>query len=348
MQRHSWKEPLPPAHRHGFTMLELLVVIGIIALLMSSFALVLANFFEAAKLQATRATIAKINTILNQRIEAVRNQDLTDVANRLVGANVVSSVEAGRALALKRILRANFPQRRGDIVQGTANPAAPFATLTDTWVTANQNAESAAFLYLALTKGPTYGTPTVDDSAFLASETATVDGVTYFIDAWGQPLRFYRAPTRLFWQGEDDDLDGTLDRTPTTNELAQYQRVRRILAPRTDFSTAGSLIHPLRIDPDDRLYRLRNILVVTAPNIDLTTWQNFEASFQTPATFSTPLVISAGADRVLGLFEPWETGTTGEGRCKLLASIVAANDPTLLDPLTDSVTNLNQQSLGGN
>ncbi|OYW24410.1 MAG: hypothetical protein B7Z55_02260 [Planctomycetales bacterium 12-60-4] len=348
-------DPPPPALRRGFTMLELLAVIGIIALLMSAFVLVFANYMESAKVQATRTTISKIDAILKQRMNALRKQDLSDAANRLVIANLASSTEAGKALALKRALRSNFPQQRADNANGTANPPAPFQRITSTWVTNNPTAESAAYLYMIVTKGATYGTPTVDDSAFLSSETQTIDDVTFFVDGWGQPLRYYRAPTRLFWLGEDvngngsldtgeDDVDGDGNVSPTSTVQAYYTQARIILAPSVRFSSAGLLVHPLRIDGDDQLNRLRELLLSGSPATFQTgLWSSFESVFQTPATYSTPMILSVGRDGLSGLDEP--SSSTGAGRRAALNSTALAGD---LTALTDNITNLNSQTLGGN
>lgn len=74
----KWKDSLQtsdfalPTFRRGFTLIELLVVIGVIALLMSTGLLVMGNVLQSAREHATRATIMKVNGMLQQRAEAMQ------------------------------------------------------------------------------------------------------------------------------------------------------------------------------------------------------------------------------------------------------------------------------------
>ena len=58
------------AGRRAFTLVELLIVIGIIAILMSLTFSVMYNLTAQAESEATATTIRKIDAILQQRMEA--------------------------------------------------------------------------------------------------------------------------------------------------------------------------------------------------------------------------------------------------------------------------------------
>ncbi len=351
----SMQRPVLP--RWGFSIVELMVVISIIALIMSALGLVLANYLQSARIQATRATITKIDAILKQRMNNLRQQDFTDAGNRLVlslktgSTSLQISQQAGRILALKQRLRAAFPQQRADNSTGTANPPAPFDKITDVWVTNNPDAESAAYLYAIIVNGATFGTPTVDESFFTSRESRTVDGVTFFIDAWGEPLQYYRAPTRLFWKGDfDADGDGNIgsnendmngDGNVTFADQTHLQNVRAILTPGVRLTSAGSVIDPYRIDPDDPLNSLATFINRLGPI-------NYEATFQTPSCYSTPLIVSRGPDRELGLEVPLNVAVNATVAAARRANPTATVLGGTYDALTDNITNLNSQSLGGN
>ncbi len=59
--------------------------------------------------------------------------------------------------------------------------------------------ESAELLYFMVFKSGTFGASTTGEDKFRGSEIADTDGdgMLEFVDAWGNPLRFYRWPTRL-------------------------------------------------------------------------------------------------------------------------------------------------------
>lgn len=329
-------------------MLELLAVISIIVLLVSMLGLVLANYIQATRVQATRATISKIDAILKDRMNALRKQDFRPAGEQLKRRGAVDSIETGKALALKQRMRASFPQQRADNAVGTANPPRPFELITDSWVASHPEAESAAYLYAIITKGAAFGTPAVGESDFTSSEYTILDGVPVFIDAWGQPLQYYRAPSRLFWQGEFDvdndgnpdvDWDGNGSLSPSVAERSQMLQARMILAPTVRFSTLGSFVHPLRIDGDDPLNRLYVLLLTgSPPTFSSANWLQFEALYQTPATYSTPLIVSSGPDRAMGL-APFSASPAAR-RLQLSANGLAE--------ITDNITNLNLQAAGAN
>ena len=55
---------------NGFTLLELMIVVGLIATLMTLSALVMRGFLTTAEIEATSATVQKAFRLLEQRIDA--------------------------------------------------------------------------------------------------------------------------------------------------------------------------------------------------------------------------------------------------------------------------------------
>lgn len=191
--------------------------------------------------------------------------------------------------------------------------------------------ESAELLYFALTQWGTLGSSSAALDQFTASEIADTDGDGFpeFVDAWGNPLRFYRWPTRLFdptapnpfIPNFSDPSDVTeVDPTPDDDES---DGLREILA--LERTGAGLLIKGLPpsptqiatatqrdmllVDPDDPagiLYTFIEDPKYIDMGIALTSEYN-EANYHTPDTFHVPLIVSAGPDETLGLREPGHT-----------------------------------------
>ena len=136
--------------------------------------------------------------------------------------------------------------------------------------------ESAECLYNFLFKGELFGTDPITSDDFLPNEIGDTDGdgLLEMIDSWNHPLRFYRWPTRLI---KPDGMS-----VDVTNAL----RLIAKLPPSADLAR----------DPDDPLGLV--------PTLD-------EATFHTANTFHTPLVVSAGPDGLLGLYEPSDTMNFG-------------------------------------
>jgi prepilin-type N-terminal cleavage/methylation domain-containing protein len=381
-----------PQVRAGFTLLELLIVIGIIAFILSIAITVFANFIRSAKVNQTAATIAKIQAIMDQRIEAFNKQNFTAAARKIASQTGLPERTA-LIFAKKQAFKQAFPQTLRDFPSTVPAPfsAVPTADIDKPYV-------SSALLYLALTQGPTFGAPAVEADAFRASELDSVGSVKYFVDAWGAPLRFYRWPTRLFRYGEDFngngatdpgedvDQDGSLDPAgnslfpsspPPMNDPATWNPVFRTLSSQliaglpvqrtsTDLNGVSygqnnsDPLDPLAKDPDDPLGLLKGVLSTQ------TLRNQFESGtgsyplnvpWHTFGTYHTPLIVSAGPDQQLGLYEPSGDSaqpTAASLRLAMPLPIVLSSIELLpqasrgkSDYLTDNITNRNQRT-GGN
>ncbi|MFM7164390.1 MAG: type II secretion system protein [Planctomycetaceae bacterium] len=385
------------ADRRAFTLVELMIVIGIIAILMSLTFSVMYGLTTQAESEATAATIRKIDGVLQQRIDAFNRAfkgARADAAANIVRLKLAQQNIHGvrdeviEILAKKRSFRFEFPQRMAEryieehakdpskvpgmadsvfiaiaapyardqlIAEGTPNPtdAQVLGRVTSNWAKHDKATESAELLYFALTAAASYGVGAVDNDRFNEREVADTDedGLPEFIDAWGQPLRFYRWPTRLI------DMNPPTPFQPDLTDPADPTDVRAIGG--LERETAGLLIRglsppPLTLpngalprdllltDPDDpvgRLYSELERLNGTNGKPVFATEFN-ETNYHTPDTWHTPLVISAGADEELGLLEPTDDSGGNFGNLAQLKSSVGS----VRDSFTDNITNRNRSA----
>lgn len=162
-------------------------------------------------------------------------------------------------------------------------------------------------LYFALTNAPVFGGLPMVPEDFeehelfaevkpsagpnLDPNSDDFDGVPELKDAWDQPLRFYRWPTRLVNGGEFAfKADGTINPTGDWHNNASLIS----LMP-------GSPNADLVQDPDDRAGYLsvgNPLLGSTAQQVPVVVY------FHDIDTWHAPLVVSAGPDGELGIDEP--------------------------------------------
>jgi prepilin-type N-terminal cleavage/methylation domain-containing protein len=246
---------------------------------------------------------------------------------------ILSSSDDSNGNGLPDVVEENIarPNARATLFQKTgAEPsAAAIQALVDTrWNRHTLNAgagrdktESSELLYYTLVVTRTFGSSPVDADQFSPLEVIDTDedGLPEFVDAWGEPLRFYRWPTRL--------IDPTAPNpfTPDFNNPADPTETRSIAALEREY--AGLLIRGLPpapvplpgpsgglttqrdmlfVDPDDPVGLLYSFIEdpqYKEMGINLTREYN-EGKYHTPDTYHVPLIVSAGLDGELGLYEP--------------------------------------------
>lgn len=334
--------------RSGFTIVELMMVIGILLFLIATSAVVVRNIGNKAREKATMATIVKVNGLVQDRVEAMRkaldssknqkiiqslvNQKYTDyVNNTSLGAKYRGLPRpVMEILVRKDIFRQNLPQYFAENL-GVNTAMDTLISAPGTAGNAGSDAGasiSSEYLYYILTNHETYGVPPVGEDAFITTEVADTDGdgLKEFVDGWGKPLRFYRWPTRLI---KPDGV--TIDRT---NASVFFDGL-----PST--SAAGfNEVDPLNVDADDPQGRIQHE-DNRSGNL-LSPLFNASASYTTGeyATMNTywvPLIVSAGEDGILGLYEPSDEINNG-----VLAQPIL---PTV-DGIFDNITNHNQRAGG--
>ncbi len=306
--------------RAGFTLVELLVVIAII--------LVLAGFVVGAAMQAigtarvksTSGLLVKINGLLQQRIDGVARKDLEGpVFQGRIGANLAVSggnARLAEVYARKQIAKLRLPQTWAEAHAAKLITDAELVTINAEMAAASSTAaESSEVLYHVLTGANVVGQ--IDpDIEFTTQEVANTGCTSRpeFVDAWRQPLRFYRWPTRLLRP------NGVVNGLPDPGfPLSFDEGTTRLLMPTLPAGGPASLA--LRTDADDPMRLLDGIPLP----------MQFEDEYCTIATYNVPLIVSSGADEVLGILEP----NSGFGR---LARLV---DPTSRLDVQDNLTNWN-------
>jgi prepilin-type N-terminal cleavage/methylation domain-containing protein len=444
----------------GFTLLELLVVIAVIALLMSTGLLVMGNILQSAREKATMATIVKVNGMLQERQEAfqrmmekkgpsapiasipallraVERGDLnasvtllkllqrTDLQGQTqfylpeIDPAILDSASdrTWEAMGRKLCFRIKFPMTFLEVCGFNGKPGTPdvdddgnsftdfrtdgiplpyyqypdpmelglyqagtsdvdrddlepYATLIRERMTDpskhDPKTQSAAMLYLILTAGDFLGVPPVGNDQFSTSEVRDTDGdgLLEFVDAWGEPLRFFRWPTRLLRCGEDA-FTGDTDGDGTTPEPAgpnndfpdpRYAALMMDNLPVLVLDTTLPLaqrrqqVEALTRDPDDgmnliyiqvikRNAQTTRISATPTTDRELNARLKLESLFHTPETLHTVLVVSAGVDRELGLYEPCQFSTYSASNVYgHLAQLKQLGDPTE-NPISDNLTN---------
>ena len=342
--------------RAAFTLIELMVVISLILLLMSMMIFTVNNFIVSARETATATTVRKISGMIKQRSEALRRKldDNPAIMEKLVDAKLARlkaarvfgvSRKAAEVLVYKDNFRAFFPQYLDEVPNGTIDDKllgvhfggvkewrypdfkayfeqrAPYDHLIPEG--ADNGTTNAEILYFVLTQADVFGVPPVDTSEFLTSELGDTDGDgrLEFLDSWGNPLRFYRWPTRLIRPG-----GGNINRSIASILIQGLPAAPRLP---TDWDL-------LNEDPEDPL----GLMAIFPPSA-------FEDDYHTMDTYSLPLVVSAGQDYTFGLGNPWEHNVAA-GQFGYLAQPTVINSAIpayaeMIDQLTDNITNHNHR-----
>jgi prepilin-type N-terminal cleavage/methylation domain-containing protein len=228
--------------RRGFTLIELLVVITIIGMLaaMSMGAIYAAR--ESAKAAKTKATIAKLDTIIQAKYDEFQSRRLP-ISSRRVDPKVMGEL---KLQVLREIIRMEMPDRLTDLTYprtapnfnlsnigaafpvGAPDDPAPvfFETIGRTGTARNiyrRVAGNTAFFNTPPPNVPNYASAeclylivTADPEArdlFHPDEIGDVDGdgVPEFIDAWGMPIKFLRWAPALRTEMQTGDYENDHD-----------------------------------------------------------------------------------------------------------------------------------------
>lgn len=286
--------------RRGFSLVEMLVVMVIIAILFSLGIGLLGTSGQQARIAQTQATLKHLDAAIGQRIEAFRTTNLSKVIDNFItyykNANSMATIspqdrKAIEILVRKNLFRQLFPMKPADLYgmdgnSGNWDDAPNAMSIDNTWT-------AAELLYWSLTQGTAYGlSPVTLDglpSSAIAASPANADR-RIFVDAWGKPIEFYRWPTQL------------------VNELVNNNvPAARILIP--GLPTGNDLTK----DPDDPLKVINNTSMANkfASNFSMSngtttlTMLAFNATnYHDINRYHTPLLVSPGPDGVSGLNAP--------------------------------------------
>lgn len=188
--------------RSGFSLIEILIVIGLLALLA---AIGVGAYFRVqagAEVQATEGTLNKLNVGIMAKWKAVVDQATREAqAGKIPQAvrdytndGATPNPERARVVWTYMRLKNEFPTSKAeaaaDIVVG-ATTVLPHRRIFDSVVaTGNPAEESAACLYAALVKGGSGGA--TFDADPLRNQTKESAAGTIFVDTWGKPIAFAR------------------------------------------------------------------------------------------------------------------------------------------------------------
>jgi type II secretory pathway pseudopilin PulG len=282
----------------GFTLIEILMVIALMMTMMAMMVMLVGNMLGTSRTAATRATLVKVHGMLQERRDAFSMYQLKrgEIATavgvlRASGLSERFSRQLAPVVARKLLYRLALPQHHGERTIGT---------------NVSSNADSSELLYWLLKNGNTFGVPNLSDGRFIANELGDTDGdgLIELVDGWGQPLRFYRWPTRLVRSAGPGQSISSAD----------YERSQLLLG-------AGTKAR-FSFDPDDDPLDRFGAWVTAQGN---------ESLYHTPYTWHAPLVLSAGSDGIVGLYEPHDTANLGH--------LAQPNGTDLA--IYDNITNLN-------
>jgi prepilin-type N-terminal cleavage/methylation domain-containing protein len=306
--------------RSGFTLVELLVVVAIIALIIGLVASAFVQVMTVQRRNNTQQTIKTAYDLFDRQWTAVKNQaEKEDIPSQYLSSVLTwSSTPSGqsdqaraRVIWKKLRLQQAFPQTFDEILNPNVNSILPALQM---YQTALSNAglsknnlpnpanpayaqESAVLLVLALQLGQgsannsedVLGSSTIADSQW--------SGLKMLVDAWGQPLTFSRWPT-----GNDTSVLGSTLGQAEVNQLNPSKS-----------GTAASFTDPL--DPDGKLVDLswnnasnyfdpkkQVLLSVGLFEAVCHPVHDFSSGAWTPrAVYHIPTIVSSGPNGNLGL-----------------------------------------------
>jgi prepilin-type N-terminal cleavage/methylation domain-containing protein len=200
--------------RPGFTLLEMLVVMGIIALLASITVTAVFRLQSSQKESNTNTHLTKIQMAFDQQwkgaIDNIKKQNYPDgVRNATVDATGANNTARAKALHMKLLLRKEFPQTFDEARLSTnatvnANPYndasmnAMYGTKTSITsaignLTPNDpHLESAVLLYMFLSQSR--GGASQNPEAIARTDLVTIGNAQFrvLMDEWSEPIGFRR------------------------------------------------------------------------------------------------------------------------------------------------------------
>jgi prepilin-type N-terminal cleavage/methylation domain-containing protein len=297
--------------RRGFTIIELLVVISVIAVLFALTVKGVGAVLENARESATKATLHKIRSSLSTRYEGFsrlsKRKGFLQSQPEYIVAKLVPGSDNNRypTLTKKLMERSYFPQRRQEVLD--ADFFCGYQRYPS--ISAAPSASSAEILYAFLSDNSVVGDIPAESDSYSPQEVQDTDqnGLMEFVDGWGRPLRFYRWPTRFLQSPESKLMIPSLP-DGIGYPLKDSDDPLNLMTSIPNFATTG-------VPPDGRILTT----AIAGP------------LFHDPGAYHIALVCSAGPDGIFGLKDPAETQNTTPASYGYLGEI--DNSEALLDDI---------------
>ncbi len=347
------------AHRGAFTLIEVLITIGIVALLATMLVMAMAPGVEGARITATKTTINQLNRMIQERVDALVNsrelQVEADRIKKIYDASNSSDMqkELAKTLALYKLYRNTFPQKIDDLYGLDRTPNKPdqfqddspiFKEMwdyqNDTWKTgtwgarnaaakgspdAQQRAESSELMYLLLNRSSAIERTSainIDQINPKHIGDTDEDGNLEFLDDWGNPLQFYNWPTALF-RNEPNAIAALTALFPSYNKDS---------VDGDPFDPTGEIVR--------RNLHTSPLALASGYNVGLLNADRFKE----PNLFWAFLIVSGGPDDSVGLDLPAPLrGSTQLTPPSAVSSSLGTVQSQNLDAVYDNISNRQQQ-----
>jgi len=263
-----------PRRRPGLTLIELLVIIGIILILAALTTSASIQVISSQQQKNSELTVKKVSEAVNQAWRAVIDQAKEEQVPASVLSMAGNDPRRARIIYIKLRLKQEFPMSFTDITTqgpgdlpplpayqaalGSYNPAtSPWAAVDP--LTGQTRSQTGACLYLSL-KRNRRGVGFDVDTALSSKEVAEPfsDRIKEIVDSRGRPLGFYRWPygnTDLnpggpqSGQNDPEDIEGLLTSPNWTGSSGA--------------TTFQNLVHPVAANSS---YKLKPVVVGTGKN----------------------------------------------------------------------------------
>ncbi len=243
--------PAQHSRRPGFTFVELLVVIALIAVLLALSASATVRVIDVQRGSNTEQTVKIVSEQLDRQWQIVVDEVMRPGA--VVPSNVQSALQPivgndpfrMRLFYLKLKLQQEFPMTFNEArAPRLLPPIRAYANALPATGSPGQPLESSVCLLLALQQsrgGTTFDADRLGSGAI--SEASGLSGLKCIVDGFANPIAFFRWPTGNRELNPPDGLDGHKDPTDPEGLLTNTDWMRTVTPPA--YQWFRNNIHPL-------------------------------------------------------------------------------------------------------